>query len=295
MHTIPRTGKRVFAAVLALGAIGVLVAPTLAQAHFVLTSPPAWMSQDSMGIPEKLGPCGDELDGTDAATPSNIVTAYQQGQMITVTVNEVIFHPGHYRISLAVNDRSELPAEPLVEAGTTPCGSAPIQSPPVFPVLADGVFVHTQPFTGPQSIQITLPSNVTCTKCTLQVIEFMAEHPLNMPGGCFYHHCADLSIQSGDSGNAMTASSDSGNATLSTPDSGGAASSVDASGTQTQPGTDDSGSGTAGTAAKGSSSGCSLATGRAATGVDCFGGFIVAGVLARRRGRRRGSKRPPRS
>jgi hypothetical protein len=94
-----------------------------------------------------------------------------------------------------VNDRSELPPEPLVTPGaTTPCGTVPIESPPVFPVLADDVFDHTAPFTTPQSAQITLPSNVTCTHCTLQVIEFMSDHPLNNPGGCFYHHCADISI-----------------------------------------------------------------------------------------------------
>ena len=169
-----------------------LLSPSGASAHFVLQAPASWMSQDSLGLPQKLGPCGDEGGGT----PTGTVTAVQQGDTITVTINEVVFHPGHYRIALAVNDRSELPAEPPVTAGSTPCGSAPVQSPPVFPVLADGVFEHSTPFSGPQSVQIKLPDNVTCSKCTLQVIEFMSNHPLNNPGGCFYHHCADLSIQS---------------------------------------------------------------------------------------------------
>jgi uncharacterized protein (TIGR03382 family) len=157
------------------------------------------MSQDAFGLPQKLGPCGDEGGGT----PTGTVTAFQSGQTITVTIDEKIFHPGHYRIALAVNSRSELPAEPVVTAGATPCGSVPIQNPPTFPVLADGVFAHTAPFNGPQSVQITLPSNVTCTKCTLQVIEFMSDHGLNNPGGCFYHHCADLSI-SATGGNPPT-------------------------------------------------------------------------------------------
>jgi MYXO-CTERM domain-containing protein len=64
----------------------------------------------------------------------------------------------------------------------------------VYPVLADNVFEHTSPFTAPQSVQIKLPEGVTCTHCVLQVIEFMADHGLNNPGGCFYHHCADISI-----------------------------------------------------------------------------------------------------
>ena len=40
---------------------------------------------------------------------------------------------------------------------------------------------------------IQLP-NISCAKCTLQVIQFMAEHGYNQPGGYSYHHCADLEI-----------------------------------------------------------------------------------------------------
>ncbi len=169
-------------------------------AHFVLQAPASWMSQDGLGSPQKLGPCGDEDDGTALATPTGTVTAYQVGDTITVTINETIFHPGHYRIALAVSDRTELPPEPAVDAGSTyPCGTAVIENPPVFPVLADDVFDHTAPFSGPQTTTVKIPSNVTCNHCTLQVIEFMSDHGLNNPGGCFYHHCADISV-GGDAG-----------------------------------------------------------------------------------------------
>jgi MYXO-CTERM domain-containing protein len=181
-----------------------------AAAHFVLDAPASWMSQDPSGLPEKLGPCGDEDDGNDAAaTPSGIVTVFQEGQAITVTIEEVVFHPGHYRIALAVHDRSELPPEPQVTAADSPCGSAAIEDPPAFPVLADDVFDHTTPFSSPQSVQILLPPNVTCTKCTLQIIEFMSEHALNDPGGCFYHHCADIAIE-GAAGDGSAAAIDGG-------------------------------------------------------------------------------------
>ena len=169
--------------------LGVFAPP--AQAHFILQSPPSWMSQNLLGSPQKLGPCGDEGGGT----PSGTVTAFQAGQTITLTIDEKIPHPGHYRVALAVHDRSELPPEPTVTPGSTPCGSAPIQNPPVFPVLADGLFIHTSAFSSPQSAQITLPAGVSCDHCTLQVIEFMSDHGLNNPGGCFYHHCADIAIQ----------------------------------------------------------------------------------------------------
>jgi hypothetical protein len=194
MKTGRSTGKHLVTASVVLAVTGALAAPRVADAHFVLQKPAAWMSQTSLGLPEKLGPCGDEDDGTDAATPTGIVTAVQEGSKITVTVDEVIFHPGHYRISIATT-RADLPAEPVVTPGTTPCGSAPVMTPAVFPVLADGVFEHTSPFTTPQSIEITLPAGLTCPHCTLQIIEFMGDHPLNNPGGCFYHHCADLSIE----------------------------------------------------------------------------------------------------
>lgn len=180
--------RRVLPGALVLVALAVLSTPS--HAHFTLEEPASWRTQNALGLPEKLGPCGNEDGGTD----TGIVTAFQTGQTITVTIDEKIFHPGHYRIALAVHDRSELPPEPVVTPGATPCGSVPIEDPPVFPVLADGVFQHTTPFTGPQSIQIALPPGVTCDKCTLQVIEFMSSHPLNNPGGCFYHHCADISI-----------------------------------------------------------------------------------------------------
>jgi hypothetical protein len=148
------------------------------------------MSQDSLGLPQKLGPCGNEAGGT----PTGAITTFAPGATITVTINEVIFHPGHYRAALAVNSQSELPAEPVVTPDTTPCGTAAIESPAVYPVLGDGLLTHTTAFTAPQSFQITLPTNVTCTNCTLQIIEFMAEHGLNNPGGCFYHHCANIAI-----------------------------------------------------------------------------------------------------
>jgi len=165
-----------------------LFAPPFAHAHFILVAPDSWMSQDSFGNPQKLGPCGDEGGGT----PSGRVTPFHPGETISVTINEVITHPGHYRVALAVNDRSELPADPLVTPVTgDPCGSAAIQSPPVFPILADNVLPHVQAFAGPQTFAVTLPSDITCTKCTLQVLEFMSSHG----APCFYHHCADISIQ----------------------------------------------------------------------------------------------------
>jgi hypothetical protein len=183
-----RSGRWLLGAA-AMGGLAAL-APSDAAAHFVLDEPAASLSQSGLGDPQKAPPCGDGAGGARTGT----ITAYQTGQTITVTVHETVFHPGHYRVALAVNDRSELPAEPLVTPGSTPCGTVAIMDPPVFPVLADGMLLHTTPLSGPQSFEVALPAGVTCDHCTLQVIEFMSNHPLNVPGGCFYHHCAELSI-----------------------------------------------------------------------------------------------------
>src|SRR4051794_27003402 len=124
----------------------ILLASLPAHAHFNLQAPACSRSQDSLGSPQKLGPCGDEAGGT----PTSKVTAFQTGQMITVTTDETIYPPGHYRTALAANDRSELPAEPMVPPGAgTPCGSVPVQNPPQFPVLADGILEHSAPFSAP--------------------------------------------------------------------------------------------------------------------------------------------------
>jgi len=278
----------VFAGVFAMGAIGLLASP-LAQAHFILETPASWMSQDSLGLPEKLGPCGDE----DGGTPTGTITGLHPGETVTVTIDEVIFHPGHYRISVA-SDRSLLPPEPLVEAGATPCGSVPIENPPVFPVLMDGVFEHTTAFTAPQSVQVTLPSNLTCTKCTLQVIEFMSDHPLNIPGGCFYHHCADISIQAGadPDGSAGAGNDDAGAGGGSSSGSGGGSSSGGSSsgsgqgGSSGGPGGGADASTTSNSGAPSSSSGGCGVSGPA-SGTGAVGGlaalFMLASMIRRKR------------
>lgn len=193
-------------------AAGLVVSGT-ARAHFVLQSPAAMHEQSALGDPQKAPPCGDA--GNAVAT--NMVTAYKGGDVIKITIDETIFHPGHYRIALAVNDISELPAEPPVTAGDSDCGSTIIANPPAFPVLADGVFLHDKPFDGPQSIDVTLPADLNCDNCTLQVIQFMSNHGLNNPGGCFYHHCAAIAVESGP-GETSTGGDETGGTNVTTND-----------------------------------------------------------------------------
>jgi hypothetical protein len=205
MIVYPRPVSMSLRFVLPLLAASLLV-PSLANAHFVLQSPSAMTEQNVLGDPQKAPPCGD--DGSAVATGA--VTTYQAGETITITIDETIYHPGHYRVALAVNDPSELPDPPPVTPdNVSPCGSAPIDPAPVFPVLADGVLEHSADFGAPQTIQVTLPDDISCTNCTLQVIQFMTDHGLNDPGGCFYHHCATIAIEGGVNG-GTTAGDDTG-------------------------------------------------------------------------------------
>ena len=173
------------------------VAAAPAEAHFKLDSPASRSQQDGLGGPQKSSPCGesDVTQGADDSTPTNVVVELKAGGTVTVSITEMITHPGHYRVALAP-DMASLPPEPTVTPGTGfQCGSVPVDANPQPPVLADGLFTHTKSFNGvQQTAQVQLPAGMTCDHCVLQVIEFMGDHDLNTPGGCFYHHCSIVNI-----------------------------------------------------------------------------------------------------
>lgn len=174
----------------------VLVAAPAAHAHFILNAPPSLSQQDEFGSPQKSAPCGlsDTAGVPDQSTPTGVVTTVQSGSTLTISIRETIFHPGHYRVALA-QDMASLPADPLVTPGSTACGSTVIDPSPALPVLADGQLVHTtSPGNREQTFDVQLPAGMTCSNCVLQVTQFMSNHALNNPGGCFYHHCATITI-----------------------------------------------------------------------------------------------------
>jgi hypothetical protein len=169
-----------------------LSAAGTASAHFALEAPTSNNSSGNGG--KGAPPCGPDV------TPG-VITPVMGGSMIMLSIDETTPHPGHYRVALALKSRDELdPSKPgglkepevkdsqgnVITSGTS--ASAAIQDPPVFPVIADGVFPHTSGG-GEMMTMIQLP-NVNCDKCTLQVIEFMAQHGPDY----FYRHCADLKI-----------------------------------------------------------------------------------------------------
>src|SRR4029077_15255798 len=178
-----------------MSAVVVAVVPSVTQAHFKLLEPASWIIEDDRGDPQKAGPCGGS--NTDYGKPSFVVGQAVGGSKLHVKVQETIYHPGHYRVALAVNSPLELPVDPKATTEPTDRGprsvSAEIQNPVQVPVLADGLFVHTAKVDAPFETDVTLP-NISCKRCTLQVIQFMEQHGVNNPGNFTYHHCATLQI-----------------------------------------------------------------------------------------------------
>ena len=173
----------------------VVMAAPFAMAHFHLLEPQGWLVESNLGDPQKLGPCGGTT--ANAGMPTGIVNKVTGGSKLHIKLQETVFHPGHYRIALAVNSRDELPADPMTVTRDGDKGpqsvSASIANPPKIPVLADGLFAHTMKSADPFETDVQIP-NISCPKCTLQIVEFMAEHGYNKDGGYFYHHCAEMQI-----------------------------------------------------------------------------------------------------
>ena len=151
------------------------------QAHFKLVEPASWIVEDDRGDPQKAGPCGGS--NTDYGKPSYIVSQAVGGAMLHIKVQETIYHPGHYRVALAVNSPTELPVDP--KASDTrhdrgPLSVAEIQN-PVQPRCWPTACSSTREGRRPLETDVTLP-NISCKKCTLQVIQFMEQHGVNNPG-----------------------------------------------------------------------------------------------------------------
>jgi hypothetical protein len=188
------TVRRLLAAAFLGG--GLCAAPAAVQAHFVLQTPASWIQENQIGDPQKLGPCGGT--SADPGTPTGAVTAVTGGSLLHVAILQTVYHPGHFRIALAVRDRSELPPDPVAVTRPGPNGpisvSATIDTNPRPPVLVDGLWEQHAPVSDRHSeTDVRLP-NIDCAHCTLQVVQFMEAHGENKDGRFTYHHCADLKI-----------------------------------------------------------------------------------------------------
>lgn len=177
-------------------ALGLTLVPVTADAHFRLLAPASWIEENQLGDPQKAAPCGGT--NTDYGKPTWAVTDVTGGSLLHVKLQETVYHPGHYRIALAVNSPTELPVDPVAQTMTDDKGrvmsvSAPVMDPVAPPVLADGLFSHDDHVMHTFETDVRIP-NINCKHCTLQVMQFMEQHPVNNPGGFSYHHCAVLHV-----------------------------------------------------------------------------------------------------
>lgn len=184
--------KTVGLALLLLGCFTALPA----SAHFKLLKPASWLNEDSVGGPQKGGPCGPGgmgLLGDDVQpVPTNgTVSEVHAGDTVMIEIDETIAHPGYFRVALA-KDRSAFTTPPLDDATACSFDLNAVPTGAHDNVLADGLFKEqSQPSSGRQLMTSVKLPDEPCEKCTLQVIQVMLNHGLS---SCFYYHCADLKI-----------------------------------------------------------------------------------------------------
>jgi hypothetical protein len=267
-------------------AIALLGLSSTAHAHFILNTPPGVIANEGNG--KGPPPCGPDTGA--AATPTPI----PGGKPYMFKVTETVGHPGFYRVALALKSRTEFPVDNVVydQANKVlppdgkPSGNshhADYQNPPVFPVLADNLFAHTDAPSGKVYMgNVDIP-NVNCDRCIIQVIEFMAQHGWNgnaqgSNGGYFYHHCAEVKITADPTQPIFVPGGGAdGGTTDAKPDAGatGAGGTTGAAGTGATAGTGGGAAGTSGaagtTATAGTSGGAAGTTGAAGTGSAAAG------------------------
>jgi MYXO-CTERM domain-containing protein len=201
-------GSLVFAAAIAAGGVS--------EAHIALTYPPPRHTE------LKTGPCG-----VANSMRGDIITVLEPGAAVTVTWDETIQHPGHFRI-LFDEDGFDFPDYLTIDGPIPPdelCTPG---------TVTDGVHCLAEnipdlPNGGANySYDITLP-NSPCENCTLQVIQFMTDKFNDGLDNEFYYQCADLLLQGGAGGGSSTTTgtttssgSGSGSTTSSGSGSGGA-------------------------------------------------------------------------
>ena len=95
---------------LLFGSVSLAILAPYGAAHFRLIEPASWLQESQLGDPQKMAPCGGT--SADAGKPTGAVTNVQGGDKLHIKLRETVFHPGFYRVALAVNSRDELTARP---------------------------------------------------------------------------------------------------------------------------------------------------------------------------------------
>lgn len=247
---------RVRSIVVAALVVGV---PGLALAHIGLVSPESRYGRDVL----KAGPCGK----AGGQRTTDRVYLVKSGATITVTWDEYINHPAHYRVSFDDNGDDDF-HEPTYNGptGTIDPGGFTADE---YPTTLVDLIPDKQGGTYTQ--QVTLP-DIACDNCTLQVIQVMYDKPpydcdTNPSCNDVYHQCVDL-VLSADGPDTPTL--------LDPPDAGPGNAGADAG--PGNPGADGGPTG-------GNTSGGCAAGGSSGEGVPVCLGLVLSLALFRRRRR----------
>lgn len=148
-----------------LGGLSLIASPSFA--HIQLDYPPARTTS------QKSSPCG-----AAGSVRGESITRLQAGETLIVRWRETINHPGHYRISF--DDDGQDFVEPASFTDFYTDGS----------VLHDDIADKSG---GEYTFEMTVP-NVSCTNCTLQVVQVMTDKAPYGDGNDLYYQCADIEI-----------------------------------------------------------------------------------------------------
>jgi uncharacterized protein (TIGR03382 family) len=157
------------AAPIVAAVLGLLSLP--ARAHVRLVDPVS-----RYGDEMKAGPCG-RLGGTR----TTFVTTRRPGDTITVVFDEIIDHPGYFRI--AFDPAGDAALAPPTYTGTDWVNPAGVD------VLLDRI--ANPPGLTHGEVPVVLP-DIECDTCTLQLIQVMTDKPPFDGADDFYYQCADL-------------------------------------------------------------------------------------------------------
>jgi MYXO-CTERM domain-containing protein len=168
--------KHPYASAAVLGLAALLVTGT-ASAHIKLRSP----TPRDPNNPLKSAPCGPAT-----TTRGSTVTMLTSGQKITLSWDETIQHPGHYRIAFDDdgNDFTDPTSFTDIAAANKDLGNGVI-------VLLDGIMDKTSKA---YTAEVTLP-DIECNNCTLQLIQVMTDKAPYGNGDDIYHECANLVLK----------------------------------------------------------------------------------------------------
>lgn len=111
----------------------------------------------------KTGPCGN-------LAPSSTPTVITPGTDVTIKWEETIEHPGRYYIKLASDNTI----------------TNILQEIEILDEQSDRATIPHQ-----YSVTISIPPDLECPDCTIQLIQSMEEDPLNPR---FYYSCSDINI-----------------------------------------------------------------------------------------------------